>query len=54
VAAYLSEKLGRPVIFAGEDGCFGKKAFIESQKDGSIIMLENTRFHKERNQRRSG
>ncbi|HON13035.1 MAG TPA: phosphoglycerate kinase [Treponema sp.] len=47
VAAYLSQKLGKPVIFAGEDGCFGKKAFIESQPDGSIIMLENTRFHKE-------
>ncbi|MDR1178784.1 MAG: phosphoglycerate kinase [Spirochaetaceae bacterium] len=47
VAAYLGEKLGRPVIFAGEDSCYGKKAFIDSQKDGSIIMLENTRFHKE-------
>uniref|UniRef100_A0A7C3IHE4 Phosphoglycerate kinase n=1 Tax=Gracilinema caldarium TaxID=215591 RepID=A0A7C3IHE4_9SPIR len=47
VAAYLAQKLGKPVIFAGEDGCFGKKAFIESQPDGSIIMLENTRFHKE-------
>ena len=47
VAEYLSQKLGKPVIFAGEDGCYGKKAFIDSQKDGSIIMLENTRFHKE-------
>jgi 3-phosphoglycerate kinase len=47
VAAYLAEKLGKPVIFAGEDGCFGKKAFIEAQPEGSIIMLENTRFHKE-------
>jgi len=47
VAAYLEKKLGKPVIFAGEDGCYGKKAFIESQKDGSVIMLENTRFHKE-------
>lgn len=47
VAAYLSQKLGKPVVFAGEDSCFGKKAFIESQPDGSIIMLENTRFHKE-------
>jgi len=35
------------VIFAGEDSCYGKKAFIESQPDGSVIMLENTRFHKE-------
>ncbi|GHV71246.1 phosphoglycerate kinase [Spirochaetia bacterium] len=47
VAEYLEKKLGIPVIFAGEDGCYGKKAFIESQKDGSVIMLENTRFHKE-------
>ncbi|GHT49706.1 phosphoglycerate kinase [Spirochaetia bacterium] len=47
VAEYLSKKLGKPVVFAGEDGCFGKKAFIDGQKDGTIIMLENTRFHKE-------
>jgi 3-phosphoglycerate kinase len=47
VADYLAKKLGKPVIFAGEDGCFGKKAFIESQGAGAIIMLENTRFHKE-------
>jgi 3-phosphoglycerate kinase len=47
VAAYLEKKLGKPVVFAGEDGCFGKKAFIEAQPAGSIIMLENTRFHKE-------
>ncbi|MBU0928778.1 MAG: phosphoglycerate kinase [Spirochaetes bacterium] len=47
VAEYLAEKLGRPVAFAGEDGCFGKKAFIDGQPDGSVVMLENTRFHKE-------
>ncbi|MCL2043655.1 MAG: phosphoglycerate kinase [Treponema sp.] len=47
VAAYLQNKLGKPVIFAGEDGCYGKKAFIDGQPDGSVIMLENTRFHKE-------
>ncbi|MCL2213592.1 MAG: phosphoglycerate kinase [Treponema sp.] len=47
VAAYLQTKLGKPVIFAGEDSCYGKKTFIESQADGSCIMLENTRFHKE-------
>ncbi|MDR1352288.1 MAG: phosphoglycerate kinase [Treponema sp.] len=47
VAAYLAQKLGREVIFAGEDGDYGKKAFIESRADGSVIMLENTRFHKE-------
>lgn len=47
VAEYLAEKLGKPVAFAGEDGCFGKKAFIESQTAGTVVMLENTRFHKE-------
>jgi 3-phosphoglycerate kinase len=47
VAEYLAKKLGKPVVFAGEDGCYGKKAFIEGQSAGTIIMLENTRFHKE-------
>lgn len=47
VAEYLAEKLGLPVVFAGEDGCFGKKAFLDAQADGAIVMLENTRFHKE-------
>jgi len=47
IAKYLESKLGKPVIFAGEDSCYGKKAFIEGQADGSVIMLENTRFHKE-------
>jgi 3-phosphoglycerate kinase len=47
VAAYLADKLGKPVVFAGEDSCFGKKAFIDGQKDGTVVMLENTRFHKE-------
>jgi 3-phosphoglycerate kinase len=49
VAAYLQKKLGKAgtVVFAGEDSCYGKKAFIDSQKPGTIIMLENTRFHKE-------
>ncbi|MDR0494141.1 MAG: phosphoglycerate kinase [Treponema sp.] len=47
VAAYLEKKLGKPVIFAGEDSCYGKKAFIDGQPSGSVIMLENTRFHKE-------
>lgn len=47
VAEYLAAKLGKPVLFAGEDSCFDKKAFIEGQGAGSVIMLENTRFHKE-------
>lgn len=47
VAEYLASKLGKPVVFAGEDGCFGKKPFIEAQADGAVIILENTRFHAE-------
>jgi len=47
VAAYLADKLGKSVVFAGDDSCFGKKSFIDGQKDGTIVMLENTRFHKE-------
>lgn len=47
VAEYLAKKLGRPVVFAGEDGCYGKLSFIDAQPSGSITMLENTRFHKE-------
>jgi 3-phosphoglycerate kinase len=47
VAEYLAAKLGKPVVFAGEDSCFGKKAFIEGQPAGTIVMLENTRFNKE-------
>ena len=47
VATYLSGKLGKPVVFAGEDSCFGKKGFIEGQPAGTIVMLENTRFNQE-------
>ncbi|MDR1575624.1 MAG: phosphoglycerate kinase [Treponema sp.] len=47
VAAYLEKKLGEKVVFAGEDGCYGKKSFIDGQAGGTVIMLENTRFHKE-------
>jgi 3-phosphoglycerate kinase len=45
IAEYLSKKLGKPVVFV--DSCFGQKAFIDGQSNGTIIMLENTRFHKE-------
>ena len=49
VAAHLQKKLGKTatVVFAGEDGCYNKKKFIDEQKSGTVIMLENTRFHKE-------
>lgn len=45
VAEYLSKKIGKPVEFA--DSCFGQKAKIDALPAGSILMLENTRFHKE-------
>ena len=47
VSEYLSGLLGKPVIFAGEDGCYGKKQLIDTQIDGTVVMLENTRFHAE-------
>ena len=45
VAKYLETKLGKPVQFA--DSCFGQKAKIDGLAAGSVMMLENTRFHKE-------
>ena len=45
VAEYLSLKIGKPVVFA--DSCFGQKEMIDGLPAGSIVMLENTRFHKE-------
>ena len=54
VAAYLEQKLGKTVVFAGEDGCFGKKAFVEGQAEGSVVMLENTRFDKRETSKDAG
>ncbi len=45
IAEYLSEKLGKPVVFL--PSCLGQKAAIEALPAGSVVMLENTRFHKE-------
>lgn len=45
VAEYLASKLGKPVVFL--PSCIGQKAAIEALPAGSIVMLENTRFHKE-------
>ncbi|MBR7064018.1 MAG: phosphoglycerate kinase [Treponema sp.] len=45
VAKYLEEKLGRPVIFASD--ALGQKSVIDSLPLGSVMMLENVRFHKE-------
>jgi phosphoglycerate kinase len=46
VAAAVSELLGRPVGFAGD--CIGEVAAtaISAMKDGDVLLLENTRFHK--------
>jgi phosphoglycerate kinase len=47
VAAALSQVITRPVAFA--DDCIGDAAAkaVNAMKDGNILCLENTRFHKE-------
>src|ERR1700748_481364 len=47
VAEELSKVIGKPVAFA--DDCIGEPAqqAIAAMKDGDILCLENTRFHKE-------
>src|SRR4051812_6373613 len=47
VATALGEVIGRPVAFA--DDCIGEIAenAVAAMKDGDILCLENTRFHKE-------
>src|SRR5258708_1312599 len=47
VAAALSQVIKKPVAFA--DDCIGEAAreAISAMKDGDILCLENTRFHKE-------
>jgi phosphoglycerate kinase len=49
IAEYLREKLGRPVIFL--DDCVGeeveKACNNESLEEGTVILLENLRFHVE-------
>jgi phosphoglycerate kinase len=46
VAAAVAERLGRPVAFAAP--CVGDLAAkaIAALKDGEVLLLENTRFHK--------
>jgi phosphoglycerate kinase len=46
IARATAEVLGRPVGFASD--CIGDKAAeaIASMKDGDVLLLENTRFHK--------
>jgi phosphoglycerate kinase len=48
VAARVSERLTRPVVFAGD--CVGepaKKAIAEAGANGGVVLLENLRFHVE-------
>src|SRR5258706_16293621 len=47
VATALAEVIGKPVAFA--DDCIGEIAqkAVAAMKDGDIVCLENTRFHKE-------
>jgi phosphoglycerate kinase len=46
VANAVSAMIGRPVAFAAD--CIGKEAAdaVSAMKDGAILLLENTRFHK--------
>src|SRR3569832_2615402 len=46
VAAALAKELGKPVAFA--DDCVGPdaEAAVAKLKDGDVLLLENTRFHK--------
>src|SRR3979490_2695922 len=47
VAAALAQVIKRPVAFA--DDCVGEVAekAVKAMKDGDVLCLENTRFHKE-------
>src|SRR5215470_2877349 len=46
VGAALAERLAKPVAFATD--CIGEAAAkaIAAMKDGDVLLLENTRFHK--------
>ena len=45
VADYLGKMLGKPITFAPD--CAAADAEVAAMKDGDIVMLENTRYHKE-------
>jgi phosphoglycerate kinase len=45
VCEYLAKLLGKAVVFA--PSCFGQKESVDALGDGGVMMLENTRFHKE-------
>lgn len=45
VADYLSKLLEKPVVFVAD--CANADAEVAAMKPGDIVMLENTRYHKE-------
>ncbi len=49
VAAALSEKLGREVVFAADDNVVGEnaKAAVAAMNDGDVVLLQNTRYRAE-------
>ncbi len=49
VAARLSEKLGKDVVFAADDTVVGDnaKAAVAAMKDGDVVLLQNTRYRVE-------
>jgi 3-phosphoglycerate kinase len=54
VAEHLAKLLGKPVKLAPD--CIGKETqdMVKSLKSGEILMLENTRFHKEETSKEAG
>ena len=49
VAARLSEKLGKDIVFAADDCVVGEnaKAAVAAMKDGDVVLLQNTRYRAE-------
>ena len=49
VAKRLSEMLGQEVVFAADDNVVGEnaKSAVADNKDGDVVLLQNTRYRKE-------
>ncbi len=49
VAVRLSEKLGKPVVFAADDTVVGENAkkAVAAMNDGDVVLLQNTRYRAE-------
>ena len=45
VADYLGKLLGKDIVFVAD--CAEADAEVAAMKEGDIVMLENTRYHKE-------